>query len=630
MRSTKLFTLAFLAVFALLLAGCGGGGGGGGVDTPTSDSNVAFSAALTATEEAEYSEDFTKMGVSYYGLVTKFNQVAFSNVTDQASYDAWSTALDEALVQAQLAEDQNAKVAAYPVAQETLTGATVAGVGSNRKVFSAVSSNSDSARKLLNLYLSGNGPERLTIAYIAEKTGKSVAYLKALLQTVVASREAEIAEDDAVKFDRAAKSCEFLRDAAITVNSAIAMAATGPIASAGALTKALQGTSSVKKIWAGTKVVYEVYTATKLLDNIANQSARLVIGIGTGDVPPRIPTITGTILKKTGLEKLDTVVSLVTGIQGVLAGNTNFNAKWAERINLVTDLYHSGTSLFQRDDDPLKVAHFSADSQLVDTVETDIVSTASQNDHNAAQTTGRGSMVGSYLENIKLSSVAGDTSAEATNSDTFMGFLYEATTDKTTVLWDGDGDDFADFNFEMDGKPDVKDDAGDFATYGALGVDIAKKTETIVVTQPTDSNYDAQSIYNRSWANSSAIVPVPLENLSGDLDGTYVCSGDAAGNCGFSITGPRIKGWMQRNAEEPLMEFDGLINTADGWFEAYGAIPSDKDYQTYYGVNFEISGYISATMDYISYSSVMGLNEAGGTVYSEGGGPFDWIDIAKR
>jgi len=586
--------LIFSAIlFALMVSACGGGGGGSGTivdDSNDTETNTDTArTAYTIEEENEFSNEYTEMAYDYYNAVVNFNKVVFfdidSTLTDAQNMANFLSNLDTAIAALEAAEDSYDDVVAVNATRIEPTAEMLAG---------RADYGTDTARKLLNLYDSGLGPERLTMDYIADKTGKSVKYLKAMLQTIKNEAEAQDWADHADRMDDAAKRCEVVRDGAVAANTAIAAFAGVP-AIAGTVANIANASNTVHKVFLGAKAVYQVYSTVKAVENVTTKGARVVMTVGNEDVPPAIPNFSDEFLDKHPvLKSCDTVVSLVTGIKDIATGDMY------SRVALIGDYTVKGLgNFYQGNESTSYQVNFTDSNKEVKSL--DAINTAIDDNIRVKFANTAASALAAQVDSgsfTKLTYIDDAGASIVENSPTPSLEFVNDLPDGEIVQYDGTNDVLKvsdDYYLETDGEDDT----------ASTGAQVSVDATEVSVDVPESDNFSVSNIYDE-MISYAASFPTAVENLpAGAFDGTYSCT--EAGVCGFTIKSSWIDGWVKFDVANPTLQFRGDIDLDTGYFVVAGSEGGDyfidgTSYPT--GVLYQIKGYVDLNDMQIESTSI--------------------------
>ncbi len=614
---------ALFMIVLLVISGCGGGGGSSPAPVEPS--------AYTMEEEIEFSESYTDLGVSYYELLVRFNQFAGTLKQDTEAeeeyYARWESKLTNALEAAERARDAHEVVADFEFSSAPAEPAPEPTEFNGEEWVSMMADDSvATARNLMKLWESGDGPARLTLSYISEKTGKSIDFLFHLLDQIKNEKENWDNDNAEQLAANAERSSEFVRDASLTAVSAIAMAATGPAVVAGGVTKATTVAAKAKQVFDGAKVVFQSYQAGKTLENTVALGSSLIISVGTNDIPPKVATLSEAIVDKLNLSKAETAVSFFSGVNDVISGNI------VERVTGLVDVV--STFLPSASESP-KVYGFTLEkdgSKIIETpAENDDLENysvyANENENLAAQL-GAGTYNLSYLENTAVSTVEGDSAEDNDgSSESEILFKYDANTNETTV---STKDDF--MEVKVPGRVELRGDNGDFDREYNKTVTVQVKKE--VLTVAADTNGLAEDLIAASEENIKAKDPVSIDSSEGPYSGHYVCSGEAQGACEFTVNGSYISGWVDFDADDPevpVLNYGGNFNQDTGTFRVYGPWNAMQDGGIPVAGTFSIESRITPTLTgLMPFGFKVWENYEDGQELIDAGVLEDGVSITKR
>lgn len=500
--NTNLFKI-ILIVFIGFFAGCSAENS----DSTTTLPTVNTADSYTEVEESKFSSAYTKMGYDYYNSIVKFNTVVMFDINSSESNSTNMTNFLSNLDDAILALDS--ATASYEAVDE-LNKNKISAAPSAYVNMSVKKGTTDSSRKLLSLYDSGLGPERLTLEYIAHKTKKSVKFLKALLLSIKSKAEADDWSTHADRMEDARARCEIVRDAAIAIDSTLATFAGVPVLAGAAAetavtaTTAVATTSKLQKIYKGAKVVYDIYSKAKTVEDVTAKSVRLVVSLGSADAPPAVPTFSGAFLDKHPiLKKCDTLVSLATGLAGV-KGLTKY-----ERVAVLTDYSNQNIqNIFDGDSDASdNQVDLSSDGELKaqykaqETTEIDKVLTPNTNAKNAVQMDKGKFELMTYIDN-------NSTTIDIDSVNPEIEFVDNLVNDEIVSF---DANDKLLISDEYFLKSD---------DTSSLGKEISVTAQNVALTVIEDNKYSVSKFYNNLMSYAAYSVPTDI-SPSGTYTGSY-------------------------------------------------------------------------------------------------------------
>ena len=340
-----------------LFTACGGEGSDDGTDTVAPLPATSY----TMQEETDYSNAYTSMAQDYYLAVVEFNKLALFNFNTEDSNASKMSALLSQLNSTQLAIN---KAKQTSLALESLTQNIITDQVNSYRVgvdLSTDASDLERAKKLLSLYHSGIGPDRLTMDYIQKATNKDLGFLYALADTMSTQAEADRWNDHADAIEQAETKCKLIRDVAYSVDMVLLTVVGTPII-AGAATKAAvtvaANVGKFSKIYTGVNAVFQVYSKGKLLEAVGESTARVGIYLATGKAPAAVPTFTSTLYDKfPALKTADNVFTLFSGIEGLADAN-----KYA-RVASMFDFKDTGSYFYDLFEDEKQI-NISSDGDL--------------------------------------------------------------------------------------------------------------------------------------------------------------------------------------------------------------------------------------------------------------------------